>query len=287
MFELKKRMIEDMQLNGLKESTQVTYCDAINNLSKFFAQPPEELGSAELRHFFLYLVNERKVSRSTFKIYLCAVKFFFEKTLGRQWRTLQLIRPEIRFKMPIIFTQGEIRSLLSCVKKPVYRACLALIYGCGLRISEGIGLQISNFDKNRRAVFICKGKGGKDRYVPYSLTTREMLLKYWKENNRPKFWLFPSPSNPSRHITTYSLRRATKSAMASPASGIIGKNNATVHSLRHSYATHLLEKGVGLKSIQRLLGHGSIRTTSRYTHITEALAESTNQAIDEIMDNMK
>jgi integrase/recombinase XerD len=287
MFDLKKRMKEDMQLNGLKEHTQKSYGYAVGNVSKFFDKPPEELGSEDLRLFFLDLANKRHVSRSTYKIYLCALKFFFEKTLGRPWHRLQLIRPEKRLKLPIIFTQDEVKILLSCIEKPVYRACLALIYGCGLRISEGIGLKLGDFDKNQRTLLLRNGKGGKDRYVPYSLATREMLLKYWKENNRPESWLFPSPFNPSCHITPDSLRRAMKAAMASSACGIIGKDNATVHSLRHSYATHLLEKGVDLKCIQRLLGHGSIRTTSRYTHITEALLKSTNQAIDEIMAKMK
>jgi site-specific recombinase XerD len=287
MFDLEKRMKEDMQLNGLKELTQKSYCYALGSVSKFFDKPPEELGTQDLRLFFLHLVNKRDVSRSTIKVYLCALKFFFEKTLGRSWHRFQLIRPEKRIKLPIIFTQDEVKRLLSCVEKPVYRACLALIYGCGLRISEGIGLQLGDFDKNQRCLLLRNGKGGKDRYVPYSLATREMLLKYWKENNRPESWLFPSPFNPSRHITPDSLRRAMKLALASSACGIIGKDNATVHSLRHSYATHLLEKGVDLRSIQRLLGHGSIRTTSRYTHITEALAKITNQAIDEIMAKMK
>jgi site-specific recombinase XerD len=287
MFALKKKMLEDMQLNGLKESTQTVYCDAIENFSKFHNKPPEELEDTEIRQFFLNLVNVRRVSRSTFKIHLCAIKFFFERTLERQWHVLQLIRPEIRFKIPVVFTQDEVKALLNCVKKPVYRTCLALIYGCGLRISEGIGIQIGDFDKNRRTILIRNGKGGKDRYVPYSLATREMLLKYWKENNRPEPWLFPNPFKPFQPIHPDTLRRAMRVALTTGCNGIYGKDNATVHTLRHSYATHLLEKGVDLRSIQRLLGHGSIKTTSRYTHITEAIAKGTNQAIDEIMANMK
>lgn len=287
MFVLKKKMVEDMQLHGLKESTQKVYCDAIENFSKYHNKSPEELEGTEIRQFFLNLVNDRKVSRSTFKIHLCAIKFFFEKTLERQWHVLQLIRPGIRFKVPTVFTQDEVRKLLNCVKNPVYRACLALIYGCGLRISEAVGIQIGAFDKKRRTILIRNGKGGKDRYVPYALATREMLRKYWRENNRPKPWLFPHHSQPSQPIKPDTLRRAMKAALASPYTGIWGKGDATVHTLRHSYATHLLEQGVDLRSIQRLLGHGSIKTTSRYTHITEALAKGTNQAIDEIMAHMK
>ncbi|MCP5108559.1 MAG: tyrosine-type recombinase/integrase [bacterium] len=287
MFAFKKKMLEDMQLNGLKESTQTVYCDAIENFSKFHNKPPEELEGTEIRQFFLDLVNVRRVSRSTFKIHLCAIKFFFERTLERQWHVLQLIRPEIRLKIPVVFTQDEVKALLNCVKKPVYRACLGLIYGCGLRISEGIGIQLNDFDKNRRTILIRNGKGGKDRCVPYSLATREMLLKYWKENKRPEPRLFPNPSKPSQPIHPGTLRRAMRVALITGNNGIYGKDNATVHTLRHSYATHLLEKGVDLRSIQRLLGHGSIKTTSRYTHITEAIAKGTNQAIDEIMANMK
>lgn len=287
MFVLKKKMVEDMQLHGLKETTQKVYCDALENFSKYYNKPPEELEGPEIRQFFLNLVNSRKVSRSTFKIHLCAVKFFFERTLGRQWHVLQLIRPGIRFKIPTVFSQDEIKKLLNCVENPVYRACLALIYGCGLRISEAVAIQIGDFDKERRTIHIRNGKGGKDRYVPYSLATREMLRKYWRENNRPKPWLFPHSSKSSQPIKADTLRRAMKAALASPYNGIYGKDDATVHTLRHSYATHLLEQGVDLTSIQRLLGHGSIKTTARYTHITEALTKGTNQAIDEIMAHMK
>ncbi len=287
MFGLEKKMIEDMQLHGLKESTQKVYCDAIENFSKFHNSPPEELENREIRQFFLDLVNVRKVSRSTFKIHLCAIKFFFEKTLERQWHVLQLIRPANRLKVPTIFTQEEIQKLLICVESLVYRSCLALIYGCGLRISEGVGIQIGDFDKNRRTLLIRNGKGGKDRYVPYSLATREMLKKYWRENKRPELWLFPHPFKPSEPIKAGTLRSAMKAALHSKHIGFLGKDDATVHTLRHSYATHLLEQGVDLRSIQQLLGHGSIKTTSRYTHITEEMAKGTNQAIDEIMANMK
>lgn len=287
MFVMKKKMIEDMQLHGFKETTQKVYCDAIENFSKYHNKPPEELEDPEIRQFFLNLVNIRKVSRSTFKIHLCAIKFFFEKTLQRQWHVLQLIRPEVRFKIPVVFSQDEIKKLLNSIKKPVYRACLALIYGCGLRISEAVGLQIDDFDKERRTIHVCSGKGGKDRYVPYSLATREMLIKYWRTNKRPRHWLFPNPMKPSEPIKPHTLRTAMKKALTSPDTGISGKDNATVHTLRHSYATHLLEQGVDLTSIQRLLGHSSIKTTARYTHVTEALAKGTNQAIEKIMANMK
>ncbi len=287
MFTLKKKMVEDMQLHGLRKSTWKVYCDAIENLSKYHNKPPEELGGPAIRQFFLNLVNERKVSRSTFKIHLCAIKFFFERTLGRKWHVLQLIRPATRFKIPVVFSQDEIKQLLNCVKKPDYRACLALIYGCGLRISEAVDIQTNDFDKERRTLCVRDGKGGKDRYVPYSQATRQMLKEYWHQNKQPSPRLFPHPTQPSQSIKPDTLRRAMKKALACSSNGICGKDDATVHTLRHSYATHLLEQGVDLISIQRLLGHSSIKTTTRYTHITEELAKGTNRAIDQIMANMK
>jgi len=279
---LRQRMIEDMQLYGLSVYTQEVYVNAVKDLARFYNSSPEKISEDQLRQFFLHLTNEKKVSVSTFKIHLCAIKFLYEKTINRKWPVLKIVRPKKRLKLPVIFSQSEVKSIISHVRNLIYRNCLTLIYCCGLRISEAVGLRIDDFDKNRRIIVIRNSKGGKDRMVPYSRNTRDILLAYWKQMGRPWPWLFPCQTKPQHHIKAHTLRKAFKAALLESGNGKDGK----VHSLRHSYATALLEKGVDLRSIQRILGHGSIKTTSIYTHITENLAKKTNEKIDEIMASM-
>lgn len=274
-------MIEDMRLNGLSASTQETYVNAVRRLARYYGKSPEKLSEEELRAFFLHL-TEKELSRSFFKIHLCAIKFFYEKTLDYPWPTLKFVRPMKRKKLPVVFSQSEIKSILSYVRNPIYRMCINLIYACGLRISEAVALRLEHFDKNRQIVVISDSKGGKDRFVPYCQVTRDMLTDYWQANGCPHPWLFPCQTKPQEHIKACTLRRAFKMALLE--SGI--NKNGKVHSLRHSYATHLLEEGVDLLSIQHILGHGSIKTTSIYTHITDPLIKKTTQTIDKLMENM-
>lgn len=274
-------MLEDMHLNGLSASTQETYVNAVRRLSRYHDKSPGKLSEEELRAFFLHL-TEKQVSRSFFKIHLCAIKFFYEKTLKLEWSTLKFIRPRRRKKLPVVLSQSEIKNILCCVRNPVYRTCLNLIYACGLRISEAVALRLEHFDKNRQIIVIHDSKGGKDRFVPYCPTTREMLSDYWRSTGCLRPWLFPCQTKPQEHIKACTLRRAFKMALLE--SGI--NKDGKVHSLRHSYATHLLEEGVDLLSIQQILGHGSIKTTSIYTHITDPLIKKTTQTIDKLMENM-
>ena len=146
MTPLRQQMIEDMQLNGLSASTQQLYADAVKQLAKHFRRSPDQLSEQDLRQYFLFLTMEKKVSRSTTTIALCAVKFLYEKTLRRQWPTLQLIRPAFERKLPAVLSHDEVRQILNKVQIPAYRACLKTIYSCGLRISEGIHLKVSDID---------------------------------------------------------------------------------------------------------------------------------------------
>ena len=166
MTELRRRMTEDMQLRGLSERTQQSYIDAVRGLTKFYHRPPDQLGEEEIRNFFLHLINERGAARSTVTVYLCGIKFFYEKTLKRQWPVFHLVRPKKRVKLPEILTLQEVRYLLSEAANPVARMALTMIYSCGLRLSEGIHLKTGDIDSDRMLVAVRNGKGGKDRYVP-------------------------------------------------------------------------------------------------------------------------
>ena len=266
MSELKRRMKEDLQLAGYAPKTQQSYLDAVRGLARYYNRAPDQLQEQDIRRFFLHLVNERRVARSTVTIYLSGIKFFYETTLGRQWPVFELVRPAARQKLPVVLSRVEVRELLSRVRSPLARTALSVIYACGLRISEGARLRPADIDSGRMLVWVRNGKGGKDRSVPLSPRALEMLRSWWLLR-RPGDWLFPGRSG--AHIDVKVLQRAFKGALAE--SGI--PKPATVHTLRHSFATHLLEDGVDLRVIQELLGHTSPTTTAICTHLTDKVMD--------------
>jgi integrase/recombinase XerD len=286
MTELRQRMIEDMQLGGLAANTQALYVRAVVQLSRHYRRSPADLKDEDLRQYFLYLTNERKLSRSTITIALCAIRFLCEKTLGRSWPTLELIRPRNQRKLPVVLSREEVRRILQEIRLPVYRICLTTIYSCGLRVSEGAHLPVSDVDSARMLLHI-HGKGGKDRYVPLPMRTLELLRAHWS-THRCRTWLFPVimpgyvlPAEP-RPVTMSSLQQAFRSALRQ--SGIA--KPAHVHTLRHSYATHLLEAGINLRIIQDHLGHRSARSTQLYTHLTPQVRDSLINPLNQLMKDL-
>ena len=191
MTELRKRMIESLQLRGMSERTQEAYVRAVRQLADHYHKSPDLVTEEELRQYFLYIKNVKKYSRPTTTIALCGIKFFFERTLGKQWTTFELIRPAKEKKLPTILSVEEVRKILGCIRLPRYRVCLSMIYSCGLRLQEGIRLQVADIDSARMVVHVRHGKGGKDRYVPLPQCTLEMLRNYWA-SHRNSVWLFPA-----------------------------------------------------------------------------------------------
>lgn len=289
MTALRQRMIEDMQLRGLAERTQEVYVFAIRQLAEYYSKSPDQITEEELRQYFLYLKNEKQVSRSTSTIALCAIKFLFERSLQREWPTLALVRPPREKKLPVILSVDEVHQVLGCLRKPHYRVCLMTIYACGLRLKEGVHLQVSQIDSARMLLHIRLGKRAKDRCVPLPQGTLELLRQHWITHCNP-VWLFPARgprgSGPlataKAPMAMRGVQRALRAALKE--SGI--QKLATVHTLRHSWATHLLEAGVDLRIIQSYLGHRSPTTTALYTHLTrkaEVLATSAmNQLVEEL-----
>lgn len=267
MTSLRKRMIEDLQLKGYAKTTQQSYLQSVCKLARHYGKSPDQVSEEELRAYFLHLGQVERCSRGTLKIAISGIRFFFAATLQRQWPVLGLIRAGKEKKLPVVLSSAEVRRLLGCVRAPVYRACLNTIYACGLRIGEGAAVQVADVDGERKFLRV-RGKGNKVRQVPLSEPTLDWLRAFWKlHRSRP--WLFPARLQPrSRdddgHVDTGNLRRAFHAALLQ--SGI--KKEATVHSLRHSYATHLLEAGVQLRLIQEILGHRNPATTAIYTHLT-------------------
>ena len=279
MNALRQKMIEDMQLRGFAERTQEAYLLAVRQLANHYRKSPDQIEEEELRQYFLFLKNEKHVSRSTCTLALCGIKFFYEQTLGREWKTFEFLRPAKEKKLPVVLSVAEVGRVLSCVHRHKYRVCLTTIYACGLRLLEGVRLQVNDIDGERKFIHVHAGKGGKDRYVPLPDTCLQLLRLHWMTHHNP-VWLFPSSLEESdRPMDASALQRAFRAAVQE--SGV--QKWATVHTLRHSYATHLLEAGVHLRIIQTYLGHASPTTTAIYTHLTSITEAQTRHTIDELV----
>jgi len=288
MTHLRKRMIEDMQLRGFSARTQEAYLRSVRQLAEHYGKSPEHITEEDLRQYFLYLKNEKQASRSTCTQALCGIKFLCEQTLKRDWPTFKLVRPPKERRLPAVLSQQEVRHLLSCLNSFGYHVCLSTIYSCGLRLQEGVQLQARDLDSDRMLIHVHRGKGGRDRYVPLPDRTLVLLRQYWQTHRHPQ-WLFPArassgvpPSKASSHISPSSVQRAFRAACL--ASGI--QKQASVHTLRHSYATHLLEAGVNLRIIQTYLGHASLKSTSIYTHLTRDGEKLAAEAINRVIDSL-
>ncbi|MGZ9221702.1 MAG: site-specific integrase [Anaerolineales bacterium] len=279
MTVLRQKMIEDMQLHGFASRTQEAYLSAVRQLAKHYRKAPDQINEEELRQYFLFLKNEKHAARATCTIALCGIKFFYERTLGRDWKTFEFLRPLKEKKLPVVLSVAEVRSVLAQVRRQPYRVCLTTIYACGLRLLEGVHLQVKEIDGERQLLHIEQGKGGKDRYVPLPSACLKMLRQHWLSHRHP-VWMFPSRvGDRQQPMSESGLQRALQAALKE--AGIHKK--ATVHTLRHSYATHLLEAGVNLRIIQSYLGHASPTTTSIYTHLTSITEAQTHHTLNEMV----
>ena len=286
MTALRKQMLEDLQLKGYSVSTQEAYLHGVARLAKYYHKSPALVTEEELRDYFLYMKLEKRYARSTATITLCGIKFLYQVTLRKNWPVLDLVRPSKERKLPTVLSQEEVQRVLQAVQVPLYRFCLTTIYSCGLRISEGVGLQVEQIDSSRMLLRI-RGKGNKDRYVPLAPRTLEMLRSFWKVHRSPR-WLFPASEQPfarpgeDRPVALGSIQVAFSRAVEC---GGLTKA-ASVHTLRHSYATHLLEAGVSLRLIQEILGHNSPTTTSIYTHITAGVCAQMAKPLEAMVKNL-
>jgi len=263
MSTLREQMVADLQLRGLTPKTQKTYLREVSNYAKYFGKSPEELGEKELREYLLYLLNERKLSKGTYRFYYQGLKFLYKQTLKREEVVEKIRCPKRKKTLPVVLDLAEIKALLSVMENLKHRAILTITYSAGLRISEAACLKVTDIDSKRMMVRVQQGKGGKDRYSILSQTALECLRQYWK-TYRPTQWLFEG-QNKDVHISISSIRQIfleakERAGIAKPASP---------HTLRHSFATHLVEAGTSLHHVQLLLGHRSPTTTTVYLHVSK------------------
>jgi site-specific recombinase XerD len=262
MGKLRDQMEMDMKLRRFSPKTIACYLACMKSVAKHFRKSPAELGDEEIRAYLHYLMEERKASQSVLVQTYSALKFFFANTLQRQWNAFRIPRCKQRRKLPGVLTREEVESILSATKNLKHRAILMTIYSAGLRIGEVARLKVSDIESQRMMIRVNEGKGLKDRYTLLGERNLEMLRHYWKAY-RPLEWLFPG-RNASDPVSISAIQRVFKTSLER--AGI--RKKASVHTLRHCFATHLLESGTDLYYIQRLLGHKSAGTTSVYLHIT-------------------
>ncbi len=262
MTELRQRMIQDMQLRNLSPRTIETYVSHVARYARHFGKSPDRLGPEQVREYQLHLL-QAKASWSLFNQAVCALRFFYNVTLQQGWPVEHIPYGKRPRRLPVVLSPEEVQRLLPCVRPLKHRMLLTTAYACGLRLSEALHLRPSHIDSSRMQLWVRQGKGQKDRCVPLSARLLQELRQYWLKQ-RPRVWLFPG-ADPHRTLHPGGIQRSMQQAVQEARL----TKRATPHTLRHSYATHLLEAGVDLPTLQALLGHSSISTTLRYLHVRQ------------------
>jgi integrase/recombinase XerD len=282
---LRQRMTQDLQLAGLSERTQEAYLRAVRQLADHFHTPPDRLSEPQVRDYFLHLKNDRRFASASLGIAYSGIKFFYSHTTPRDWPTLRRLRVRREKRLPDVLSVDELRQLIAAVRTLHNRTYFWTVYSLGLRLGEGLHLQVGDIDAARMMVHVHRGKGAKDRYVPLPSRTLTMLRAYWVTHRHP-LWLFPATG---RHHRQAGLadgpmdQSSVQGALRRVVRELKFRKAISIHSLRHSYATHLLEAGVNLRLIQQYLGHSSLQTTMVYLHLTTASHEQAVARIEALM----
>lgn len=278
MTPLRLRMIEDMQIRNLAPLTQSAYLLQVSLFARHFGQSPERLGREDIRAYRLYLAQDKHLAANSISVAVAALRFFYTVTLKQAW-TVDADIPTCRLpqKLPQVLSQKEVSQFLDAVESLKHRVILTVCYAAGLRVSEAVRLKPAAIDSRRMVIRVEEGKGRKDRYVMLSPKLLDILRDYWKAT-RPTEWLFPG-DRPGRPITRFAVERVCqetrqRSDITKP---------VTPHSLRHAFAVHLLESGADLRTIQLLLGHRSLTTTSRYLRIATSKVCATASPLDSLV----
>ena len=276
MTPLRQRFTEDLQRRNYAARTVSCYVSHVANFARHFGRSPEQLGAEEVRQYQLHLLQE-KASWSRYNQCVCALRFLYTYTLGKPGLVVALPYGKRPRKLPAVLSHDEVRRLFDAAPCPRDRLLLQAAYAAGLRLSEVVRLQLADIDGERLTLHVRGGKGAKDRLVPLSPLLLEMLRGYWRRH-RPRDWLFPG-GTPAGHLSTGHVQRACRRAVR--AAGITKK--ASLHTLRHSYATHLFEAGTDLPTLQRLLGHNQLATTLLYTHVAQAHLQKARSPLDTLL----
>jgi site-specific recombinase XerD len=274
MTPLRKQMVDALELRGVSPKTVKLYVDCVSRFARHFGKSPEKLGAEEVRSYLLYLVHEQKVAWGTYKQALAALRYLYRWVLNRGEVVQDIRAPKPERRLPVVLSFDEVHRFFAAIPSFKHRTLLMLAYAAGLRISEAASLRVADIDSQRMVIRVVQGKRKKDRYTILSPLMLQMLRHYWWAA-RPQDYLFPGRGK-NRYVRSSTVQRACIDAQqrAGLAKGV------TPHTLRHSFATHLLEAGTELRVIQELLGHASPRTTAIYTHVSTKLIAGTKSPLD-------
>ena len=280
MDTLREKMLTDLQLKGITPRTQKKYLREISLMADYFDKPLEELGEKEVKDYLVHMLQTRKLSRGTYRGYVAGIKFLYKTTLNREEVVEKIQYPKAKRTLPVVLDLAEIKAILSVMENVKHRALLTITYSAGLRVSEAAKLKVTDIDSKRMMVRVQQGKGRKDRYTILSKTALVLLRQYWRQY-RPKEWLFEGQKE-GTHICYTSIRQIFVEAMKR--AGITKPANP--HTLRHSFATHLIEAGTSLHHVQLLLGHRSPTTTTVYLHVSKVNLAQVSSPLDSIPEEL-
>jgi len=276
MTELRRKMLEELQLRNYSPHTQRAYIRCVADFAQHFNTAPDRLGPQHVHEYQLFLVHRKKLSWSPFTQAVCALRFFYHDVLHRNWMIEYIPYPRHEQKLPVVLSPAEVAALFHSTPNLKYRAILMTMYAAGLRVSELIHLQVTDIDSQRQLICVRQGKGHKDRQVMLSPKLLEILRAYWKRY-RPRTWLFPG-RNPERPTTQQTIWRICHQARAA---AHLSKP-ISPHTLRHCFATHLLEEATDLRRIQILLGHRNLKTTAKYLHLSNLAVHATVSPLERL-----
>jgi len=274
-----------LQLAGMSEPTQKGYTRSVRMLVEFYGKTPDLITEKELQDYFLHRRNNDKWAAATMRICYSGIKFFFINVLKRDWHTLELIHAKREQRLPTVLSLNEVWSILNTVRTPQNKAYLTVVYTCGLRLHEALYLQVTDIDKERMRIHVHRGKGAKDRYVPLPESTLYLLRDYWKRHRNP-LWIFPRLGRSGQEgpkATRPMAKASVQGALRRVLKQLEVRKRISIHTLRHSYATHLLEAGVNIRRIQQYLGHSSLNSTMLYLHLTTQGHEHAYDIINTLM----
>jgi len=271
---LRKRMIEDMLIRNFSENTRRSYIHYVAEYALYYNASPDQLGLEHVRNYQVWLAEQRQLSASSINTFVSAAQFLYTVTLDMPWGKDRFVRMKVPEKLPVVLSRQEIEAFFAPIAILKHRAVLMLCYGSGLRISEAVSLKPHHIDSQRMLIHVENGKGAKDRYTVLSAALLDLLRRYFKQQ-RPVDYLFPGPEA-GTHVSAATIQEVCRDACR--IAGI--EKRVTPHTLRHSFATHLLENGTDSRAIQVLLGHSRIDTTARYTAVTPGLISSIASPLD-------
>lgn len=282
MTHLRKAMLEELQRRNLSPITTRIYLRAVEEFARYYQKSPDRLGLEHVRHYQAHLFIDRKLSAIAVAQQLSALRFFFLHTLKRPWMVEDLVRPKQPFRLPEVLSTEEVERLIQGATSPLHRVWLVILYATGMRREELVRLKVSDIDSGRMLIHIRQGKGRKDRNVMLSPRLLEEMRDYWRwVQPKPRTWLFPSKApHQKRDVPMQAKSVFDAVQQAAKQAGL--EKHVHPHTLRHSFATHLLESGADLRTIQLLLGHADLKSTSRYLHLSERHLKAAASPLDSL-----